>query len=612
MINKKDIIIFSSIDWDFIWQGHQEIASTLARIGNRVLFVENTGVRSPNLRDLPRLKKRIINWLKGTRGIRKENDNLFIYSPIILPFPYLRLAKIINRWIFLSILKKWQNLMKFDRPVVWSFLPTALTIDTIEHLNYELLIYYCIDNFAQSSHSARKIIRSEDELIKCADLIFVTSHALYDRCHELNNNVHLFPFVVNLDDFKLESSGAGAPADLPSGKPIVGYIGGIHRWLDRNLVRLTALANPDINFVFIGPVQVNIDALKEVSNIHFLGPKPHNVLSTYLAKFDVATIPYLLTEYTRNVYPTKLNEYFSMSKSVISTPIPEIKYFNEEHDNIIFIAKDEKEFSFYIRKSIKEDTEELRLKRREIASNNTWAKHLQDMSSIIEKEIAEKELAGEVSWQDKISNFYQLAHKKALRTLAIFLVGFIALFHSPLVWQLASPLLVEHKPQKADAIVVFAGGVGESGRAGQGYEERVERAVELYHAGFARKIIFSSGYAWKFEEPDLMKLLAVSMGVPEEVIILESEATSNYENALNVFSIMQKQSIDSILLVSSPYNMRRSLLIFRKISPKVKVYASPIRESIFYSHANGANIEQIKAILHEYTGIMYYLIKGYI
>ena len=60
-----NIICISTIDWDFIWQGHQEIMSTLARQGDRVLFIENTGVRSVTLKDLPRLKHRLSNWRKG-------------------------------------------------------------------------------------------------------------------------------------------------------------------------------------------------------------------------------------------------------------------------------------------------------------------------------------------------------------------------------------------------------------------------------------------------------------------------------------------------------------------------------------------------------------------
>ena len=66
-----NIVCISTIDWDFIWQGHQEIMSTLARQGNRVLFIENTGVRNITFKDLPRLKSRLLNWRKGIRGIRR-------------------------------------------------------------------------------------------------------------------------------------------------------------------------------------------------------------------------------------------------------------------------------------------------------------------------------------------------------------------------------------------------------------------------------------------------------------------------------------------------------------------------------------------------------------
>src|SRR5262245_41845661 len=87
-----DILCISSIDWDFIWQGHQEIMSTLAASGRRVLFLENTGVRPLRFRDLPRLRRRLRNWSKGPGGFREERPNLFVLSPIVLPGPYSRIA----------------------------------------------------------------------------------------------------------------------------------------------------------------------------------------------------------------------------------------------------------------------------------------------------------------------------------------------------------------------------------------------------------------------------------------------------------------------------------------------------------------------------------------
>ncbi|MBM4134768.1 MAG: glycosyltransferase family 1 protein, partial [Nitrospira sp.] len=104
---KDDIVCISTIDWDFVWQGHQEIMSTFARAGHRVLFIENTGVRRPTLKDLPRIRKRIANWRAGIYGIRRLMDNLYVYSPLVLPFPYSRVARFINRLIMVMTLRSW-------------------------------------------------------------------------------------------------------------------------------------------------------------------------------------------------------------------------------------------------------------------------------------------------------------------------------------------------------------------------------------------------------------------------------------------------------------------------------------------------------------------------
>src|SRR3989338_3131187 len=123
MLKNENIICISSIDWDFIWQGHQEIMSTLAKDGNRVLFIENTGVRPLGIKDISRIKSRIKNWFKGFKGIRKEMGNLHIFSPIVLPFPYARIARWINRHFIMSILCKWMKALDFSDPIVWTFLP---------------------------------------------------------------------------------------------------------------------------------------------------------------------------------------------------------------------------------------------------------------------------------------------------------------------------------------------------------------------------------------------------------------------------------------------------------------------------------------------------------
>ena len=42
--------------------------------------------------------------------------------------------------------------------------------------------------------------------------------------------------------------------------------------------------------------------------MRLLGARSHDQLPHYMKGFDVGIVPYVLSEYTANVYPTKLNE----------------------------------------------------------------------------------------------------------------------------------------------------------------------------------------------------------------------------------------------------------------------------------------------------------------
>ena len=131
--------------------------SAFASNGNKVLFIENTGVRAPNIKDVPRLRKRFISWFKGIKGFRRETDNLYVYSPVILPFPYSRLARLINKNILLSALKKWMKATEFHDPIVWTFLPTGIALDIANGLDNKLLVYYCIADFYELVSNPKKI-----------------------------------------------------------------------------------------------------------------------------------------------------------------------------------------------------------------------------------------------------------------------------------------------------------------------------------------------------------------------------------------------------------------------------------------------------------------------
>ncbi len=146
---------------------------------------------------------------------------------------------------------------------------------------------------------------------------------------------------------------------------------------------------------------------------------------------------------------------------------------------------------------------------------------------------------------------------------------------SSLEWQYFPP---DPMPT-ADAIVVLGGAtvpaiaprpwveVGEAG-------DRILYAARLYNQGRAPKLILSGGRVqWRGgsdeSEADDMKAFAMAMNVPEKDIILEGNSLNTRENAVNVKQIMEAQSIESVLLVTSAVHMPRSVAIFKKLNIKI-------------------------------------------
>ncbi len=613
MLRGADILCISSIDWDFIWQGHQEIMATLASHGNRVLFIENTGVRAAQLRDIPRLRQRLRNWWKSTKGFRQVRDNLVVYAPLLLPFPYSRVARWINRRWLLSALQRWMRASGFcRRPIVWTFLPTPLACDIIRELDPELTIYYCIDDLASSSPQARRIVHSEATLLRQADLVFVTSEKLRERAAMLSPRVHVFPFGVRYEAFeRARLSHDGVPDDLHGlRRPVIGYIGGLHQWVDQELVSAAAAAMPNASFVLIGPEQTDVSKLAQQPNVHLLKARPHASLPGYIKGFDVGIIAYRLSEYTSHVYPTKLNEYLAMGIPVVATDLDEIRRFNQEHGDIVSIGRTPDEFIRALRESLAAQSPAAVARRIEVSHCNSWTRRIAQMSDLIDQRLDERRREAP-RWDASLRRIYRLARRRAAVIMALTLATYFVLFHTNAVWQLARPLQASQPPRHVDAIVVFAGGVGESGKAGGGYQERVKQAVDLYRAGYAPVMVFSSGYKWVFQEAEVMRELAVAVGVPPSAIILETQARNTFENVRFTSAILHQHGWRSVLLISSPFHMRRALLTWSHVAPDVVVVPTPVPSSQFYAHTYGASLEQIRGIFHEYAAIVAYAWHGW-
>lgn len=110
-------------------------------------------------------------------------------------------------------------------------------------------------------------------------------------------------------------------------------------------------------------------------------------------------------------------------------------------------------------------------------------------------------------------------------------------------------------PSKADCIVGF----------GNFNSDIARRAAELYHQGYAPKILFTGGLGRNttrlFTEPEAVRFARVAMecGVPEEDIILEDKSTNTKENIEFMRRIFENQGIphDHVLGVHQPFMEKR-------------------------------------------------------
>lgn len=390
MLRDQNIVCLSSIDWDFLWQGHQQIMSSLADAGNRVLFVESTGVRSPTLRDLPRLWHRLKTASgRGAASVaparRRRPSPLNVYSPVVLPFPYSRAARAVNLPIMRRAIRRGTGDWTPAPPIVWNFLPTPLSRSIVRALNPALSIFHCVDHLSASSPAAARVHDTETRCFSEADLVFVTSQSLYDRAAGLNAHVHLVPSGVDLPRFERIRDDAGPlPADLARlPRPVVGYLGGLHQWVDQALLTALAVRRPDWSLVLVGPQQTDTSALTRMPNVHALGARGPEDVPRYLRGFDVATIPYRLTDYTDHVYPAKLNEYLAMGLGVVATPLAEITRFNQTHGPVVRLAADAAAFERAIASELAETDQGAVGRRVAVAKQNSWAARLELMSSLI-------------------------------------------------------------------------------------------------------------------------------------------------------------------------------------------------------------------------------------
>jgi len=611
-VNCLDYIIISSIDWAEIWQMPQQLADSLVKSGHKVLFIENTGVRSPRFSDAPRIISRIKNWVRATHGFFNVQDNLTVYSPLFIPLPYSRVAQFLNRFLLSSAIQKWMIVTKFHNPIIITFLPTPLIHGLVKDIDSSLVIYYCANDMSAGSIDAAPLRKYENTFFSNVDAIFCNSNALLNRASTFSNSAFLVPAGVDFEKFELAQKIDQLPEDLIAISGLkVGYVGAVSAVFDQELMAYIAKNLPNVNFIIIGPIYVDVTQLKIFPNIIFFGKRSHSEIPIYIKGFDVALIPYIKNTFTDAVYPCKLNEYLAMGAKVVATNLRELQLFVEQHGNVVQISRNRNEFLENICRAIDDRDKCKQNERINVARANSWECRFEKITDVISKLMMEKSV-GLIDWRKRLRARINRSRLKLIKLVFFSIATFLVIFYTPLVWFFGDQLVVRNEPKASDAIVIFSGD-GETGYNNQSYQRRTIDAIHYYNSGYASFIVLSSGRDNAFSEVEIIRALLINRGVPMGAIkIIQNYPRSTFENVTMVKKIAIDKEVKSILLITSPYHSRRSLLVWRKWAPDIAIVAPKVVDTPNAEPIWGANLNQIRVILYEYTAIAYYWWKGWL
>jgi UDP-galactopyranose mutase len=364
-----DLVAFSHLRWDFVFQRPQHLLTCCARY-RRVYFVEEP-VYEPGIRPM--------------LDVSVRNERLFV------AVPHLPTAASAGALQTRAIVDELISSHVGPRFIAWYYTPMALEFS--RHLKPALVVYDCMDELAHFKSAPPQLRDLEGELFGLADVVFAGGYSLYEHKRTKHPNVHPFPSSVDCAHFRAARALTQEPEDqrlLP--RPRIGYAGVIDERFDVELMGELALARPDWHFVLIGPVaKIDPERLARGRNLHYLGFKRYAELPAYFAGWNVAILPFARNESTRFISPTKMPEYLAAGRRVVSTAIRDVvRSYGEP--GLAAIVDDTGACIAALERALKEPCSDPQWLARVDAhlESMSWERTFHDMWRLVEKALAQR------------------------------------------------------------------------------------------------------------------------------------------------------------------------------------------------------------------------------
>jgi hypothetical protein len=252
-----------------------------------------------------------------------------------------------------------------ERPIVLNF---GTNFDLVRRLRGIITVYYCVDPpFPEAGHE-------NDEALTCAasDLVYAVSETYQKHLASLctTQPLRVIPHGYAFEHARgiAENSAVSCPEELRAlPRPILGFVGSIHdAYVDIDRVERLARQRPDASIVLIGPYRNNplgpdlssqaLRRLRQLPNVHLLGPRHFLDVPRYVKYFDVCLVLVNVKEYAEVAMTQKRTHfkwlaYLAMGKPIVAPHVHEA----DSISSLVYLASGDDSYVAAVDHALKED-----------------------------------------------------------------------------------------------------------------------------------------------------------------------------------------------------------------------------------------------------------------
>ena len=125
-----------------------------------------------------------------------------------------------------------------------------------------------------------------------------------------------------------------------------------------------------------------------------------------------------------------------------------------------------------------------------------------------------------------------------------------------------------------DCILVLGAGLRSDGSPSDMLTDRLRGAIELYDRGVSDVILLSGDRSGEdYDEVGAMRRYCLSMGIPDDALVLDPIGFSTYESVVNTLSL----GYERFVIVTQEYHLYRALYVAERLGGDVCGFSADVR-----------------------------------